>query len=111
LLELEQVTPDRKSIMASRPFGRPVAARHELAEAVAVYVARAAERMRRQHLATANLVVFVETNRFKPSDPQYTGSKAVQLPVASADTGKLIRAAMTALAALTSPAIATRKLA
>jgi DNA polymerase V len=46
-LELEQVTPDRKSIMASRSFGRPVAARHELAEAVAVYVARAAERMRR----------------------------------------------------------------
>jgi DNA polymerase V len=88
-LELEQVTPDRKSIMASRSFGRPVAARHELAEAVAVYVARAAERMRRQHLATANLVVFVETNRFKPSDPQYTGSKAVQLPVASADTGTL----------------------
>jgi DNA polymerase V len=88
-LELEQVTPDRKSIMASRSFGRPVAARHELAEAVAVYVARAAERMRRHHLATANLVVFVETNRFKPSDPQYTGSKAVQLPVASADTGTL----------------------
>jgi hypothetical protein len=56
--------------------------------------------MRRQHFATANLVVFVETNRFKPSDPQYTGSKAVQLPVASADAGKPIRAAMTALAAL-----------
>ena len=60
-------------------------------------MARAAERMRRQHLATANLIVFVETNRFKPSDPQHTGSKAAQLPVATADTGKLIRAALTAL--------------
>ena len=54
----------------------------------------------RQHLATANLIVFVTTNRFKPADPQIAASKGVQLPVATADTGKLIKAAMMALRAL-----------
>ena len=58
--------PDRKSIMASRSFGRPVTALAEMREAVAAYTARAAEKMRRQHLATAHLMVFIETNRFKP---------------------------------------------
>jgi len=45
-LGLEEVTRDRKSIMASRSFGRPIETRHELEEAVAVYAARAAEQMR-----------------------------------------------------------------
>ena len=54
----------------------------------------------RQHLATANLIVFVTINRFKPADPQNAASKGVQLPVATADTGKLIKAAMMALGAL-----------
>jgi DNA polymerase V len=108
-LDLEEVTPDRKSIMASRSFGRPVETRHELEEAVAVYAARAAERMRRQHLAAANLTVFVETNRFKPADPQYAGSKTMQLAVATADTGKLIKAAMTALGRLYRPGYRYKK--
>ena len=64
---LEDVTPNRKSIMASRSFGRPVTVSGEMAEAVATYAARAAEKMRRQHLATASLIVFVETNRFRAS--------------------------------------------
>ena len=47
-LGLEEVTPDRKSLVASRSFGRPVETRRELEEAVSVYTARAAEKMRRQ---------------------------------------------------------------
>ena len=41
-----------------------------LEAAVATYAARAAEKMRRQRLATANLVVFITTNQFKTSDRQ-----------------------------------------
>ena len=83
--------------MASRSFGRPVLLASEMAEAVATYTARAAEKMRRQRLATANLTVFVETNRFKPDQPQHCASQGVQLPVATADTGKLIGAALRGL--------------
>ena len=97
-IAFEDVAPNRKSIVASRSFGRPVQLATEMAEAVATYTARAAEKMRRQGLATANLVVFVETNRFRPDDPQHCASQAVQLPVATADTGKLTAAALRGLA-------------
>jgi DNA polymerase V len=79
-LDLERVTPDRKSIMASRSFGRPVTTLSELQEAVASYTARAAEKLRRQHLATAHLMVFIETNRFKPDDAQHYAARPVRLP-------------------------------
>ena len=90
----------KTSIVASRSFGRPVLRVTEMAEAVATYTARAAEKMRRQGLATANLVVFVETNRFRPDDQQHCASQAVQLPVATADTGKLTAAAIRGLAVI-----------
>jgi DNA polymerase V len=99
-LHLERQIPDRKSIMASRSFGRPVTALPEMREAVASYTTRAAEKLRRQHLATASLMVFVETNRFKPGDPQHCATRAVHLPVATSDSGKLIGAALTGLASV-----------
>ncbi|HTW53386.1 MAG TPA: Y-family DNA polymerase [Stellaceae bacterium] len=99
-LDLERVTPDRKSIMASRSFGRPVTALTELREAVASYTARAAEKLRRQHLATASLMVFIETNRFKPDDAQHYAAWPVRLPVATSDSARLIGAALAGLAAI-----------
>jgi DNA polymerase V len=102
-LDLAEMTPNRKSLIASRSFGRPVEMRHELEEAVSVYTSRAAEKMRRQNLATANIAVWVETNSFKPTDRQYSASKSVSLPVATADTGKLIAAALKGLAMIFKP--------
>jgi DNA polymerase V len=99
-LSLEEVAPDRKSLVASRSFGRPVTSLQEMQEAVASYVARAAEKMRRQSLATGHISVFVETNRFKPHDPQYNASRAMRLPVATADTATLGKAASTLTASL-----------
>jgi DNA polymerase V len=96
-LDLERDIPDRKSIIASRSFGRPVTTLADMREAVAAYTARAAEKLRRQHLATAHLMVFVETNRFKPDDRQHSAARAVQLPVATSDSGKLIGAALAGL--------------
>lgn len=108
-MNLDEGTPDRKSIMASRSFGRPVTTFQELREAVSSYASRAAEKMRRQHLATAHLVVFVQTNRFKPDEPQYDASRAVRLPVATADTGRLLKAAGHALKAIWRPGFSYKK--
>ena len=108
-LGLEEVTPDRKSLVASRSFGRPVETRRGLEEAVSVYTARAAEKMRRQNLATASLAVWVQTNSFKPIERQYSASKAVRLPVATADTGKLIAAATAALGIIFKPGYRYKK--
>jgi DNA polymerase V len=99
-LGFEDITPDRKSIMASRSFGRAVTLRNEMEEAVAAYTARAAEKMRRQNLTTASLQVFVHTNRFRVEDAQHFATQAVQLPVATADTGKLTSAALRGVAAI-----------
>jgi DNA polymerase V len=99
-LSLEEVVPDRKNIMSSRSFGRPVEIRVEMEEAVSTYAVRAAEKMRRQGLAASSLMVFVETNGFRPQDAQYYASQTVTLPSASADTAKIIRAALSGLAAI-----------
>ena len=99
-LDLEREVPDRKSIMASRSFGRPVTALAELREAVACYTARAAEKLRRQNLATASLMVFIETNRFKADEPQHYATRPVRLPVATSDSAKLISVALAGLDAI-----------
>ncbi len=99
-LRLEEVTPDRKSIIASRSFGQAVTTLEHMREAVVAYTARAAEKMRRQRLATSHLVVFLETNPFRAQDPQRNVSRSVHLPVATSDTGRLAGAAVRGLEAI-----------
>ena len=55
---------------------------------------------RRQNLTTASLQVFVHTNRFRIEDAQHFATQSVQLPVATADTGKLTSAALRGIAAI-----------
>jgi DNA polymerase V len=99
-IALEHAPADRKSVMASRSFGKPVTVRHELEEAIASYATRAAEKMRRQNLAVGRLMVFVQTNVFRSQDGQYSREQMVRLPVATADTSKIVRAARLGLNAI-----------
>ena len=93
---LTLAVPANKTILASRSFGRPVLQRQELEEAVASHVARAAEKLRRQSLAANAVMVFAHTNPFRGQDAQYSASRTIGLPVASADTRTLTRAALRA---------------
>lgn len=63
-LSLEQCPPQKKSITCSRSFGVPVDSLREMCEAVAVYMTRAAEKLRRGKLAAGVVTVFINTNRF-----------------------------------------------
>ena len=99
-LEIEDISPPRKSLVASRSFGRPVETLNDMHEAVATYANRAAEKMRKQNLATANIVVFIETNSFRKQDRQYRASQTVNLSVATADSGKITTAALKGLSAI-----------
>jgi DNA polymerase V len=108
-IALEEAPSDRKSIMASRSFGRTVETGEELEEAVATFTSRAAEKLRGQGLAAGRIVVFAHTNHFRPEDPQYHGTQPVRLPVATADTGKLIAAARRGLGALYRPGYRYKK--
>ena len=62
-------------------------------EAVATYMMRAAEKLRRHHVAAGVLTVFLKTSRFT-EEPQYANSVTIPLPVATQDTAELIRYAL-----------------
>ena len=51
---------------------------------------RAAEKLRRYHVAAGVLTVFLMTNRFA-DEPQYSNSVTMPLPVATQDTAELIK--------------------
>jgi DNA polymerase V len=96
-LALEDVTPNKQQIMSSRSFGQPVRELAELEQAVASYVNHACVKLRRQGSAAGAVHVFLQTNRFKPEEPQYHPSVSVPLTVASGDTMTLTRAALAGL--------------
>jgi DNA polymerase V len=96
-LDLEEVLPDKQQIMCSRSFGQYVYDLDELEEAVASYVARAAEKLRKQASLAGALMVFIRTNPFNPKEPQYQRSMTIPLPGATADTRVLVNWALKVL--------------
>ncbi len=98
-IRLEDAPPNRKSITCSRSFGTPVTTQQSLMEAIAFYISRAAERMRRHGLYTRGIYVSVRTNRFR-NDPQYRGSDLRELAMATHDTRELLAVGRTLVATL-----------
>ena len=82
--------PPEKGITVSRTFRHPIESLSELKEALAAYVSMGAEKLRRENAATCALSVFLHTSRFKKED-FYFRIKTIDLPVATMDTGELIR--------------------
>ncbi|MGE7156236.1 Y-family DNA polymerase [Methylorubrum rhodesianum] len=108
-IDLEQDSPDSKTICTSRSFGRYVETFEELAEALTAYVSRAAEKMRRQGLATPAIIVLLNTDKHKPDQPQHDATLHVKLTIATADTGRLIRAALFGLREIYRPGFRYKK--
>lgn len=98
-LPLERCPPPRHSLMVSRSFGRPIMTLTEMREAVATYITRAAEKLRRYRVAARVVTVFLTTNRFTDA-PQYANSVTMPLPVATQDTAELIRYTLQGIAQL-----------
>ena len=92
-LELELVPARRKGCAVTRQFGRRVVGLTEMEQAVAAHVTRLAEKLRREGLATADLVVFYHTSYHDPT-PQRSVSRVANLPEATSDTLALIAAAV-----------------
>lgn len=93
-LALEEVAPPKKQTVSSRSFGQLVHALPDLSEAVANHASSAAEKLRAQGSVCNAIQVFIQTNRFREQDPQYSNSIVIPLPNASADTRLLVRAAL-----------------
>ncbi len=89
--------PARKNIACTRSFSQYITHLPDMQEAVATYVARAAEKLRAQQSAAKIISVFVRTNQFSVKAPQYHRAASITLPTASTDTGELTRYALQAL--------------
>jgi len=89
-LELEEIAPDKKQIVCSRSFSRRLTEYRELAEALAEFCSRAAEKLRYQNSVAGHISVFIRTNPFNPNEPQYQRAAAVTLPSATQDTRVIV---------------------
>ena len=96
-IALEDLAPAKKQIMTSRSFGEMVTSLHGLGQAVSWHVDRAAAKLREQASAASSVYVFVQTNRFRSDNPQYSGRTGIALTDASDDTRELRAAALNGL--------------
>ena len=69
----------KKSILSSRSFGKPLTTLEELNTALIHHVMRAGAKLRDQDQQCRVLQVFVRTNPFDLSQPQYRGSELCAL--------------------------------
>lgn len=88
--ELEEVIPDKKGICCARSFGHKLEREYEIEEALASYVSRVAEKLRKQHSLAKEMAVFIQTNSFSENDKQYTNSSSMKLNYPTSYTPQLI---------------------
>ena len=90
--ELEVKAADKKEIISSRSFGKPVHKLSDLKEAVAVHASRAAEKLRSQRSVATFMSVIIATNPFKEG-AQYSSCLTMRLHEPTSYTPELIQSA------------------
>lgn len=83
----------KKNICTSRSFGYLLTDFDIIREAICNHAASCAQKLRKQNSVCTQVHVFIQTNLHKLDDPQYSRSIAIDLEVASSDSGVIIRAA------------------
>ncbi len=98
VMEMEEALTEKKMIATTRMFGTAVTELSAIKEAVATYVSRAAEKLRRQHSAASIVSVFVVPKEVvEPSGYYRHGNSKTDhavLPYATSLTQELIKPAM-----------------
>ena len=107
LLALDDEIEPQQSIARTRSFGHNVRDLHQLEGAIATFTAQAAAKLRQQEEVAPAIMVFLRTG--KHAHVQHGASTLVRLPQATADTGKLIEAALQGLTEIYDPDFAYRK--
>jgi DNA polymerase V len=108
-MTLEEAAPNKQQIISSRSFGAYVYAIEALGEAVASYIAIAAEKLRSQGSLAGMVQVYIRTNPHAADRPQYQRGLTIPLPDASDDTLRLTRAALWGLKRIYRPGFAYQK--
>jgi DNA polymerase V len=95
-LELEEVAPPRQGMCYARGFGRALYEQKDLAEALATFTSRVAEKLRAQGSAARLMRVWLETDPFRIEAPQYMPATQLTLPPTN-DTPTLVKHAKAGL--------------
>lgn len=107
-INFETTIKQKRGIMTSRQFGKPVTEFQELKEAVAEYASLATEKLRNQNSLCSFVTVTVETDPYK-SKIQYNNSISIGLPQASSYLPEIIKSAQKGLLEIFKPNIAYKR--
>jgi DNA polymerase V len=91
---LEQTPEQRKTLLRSRSFAKPVESWQELSEAIASHATRAAEKLRNEELVARVLHVFFHTSLFNRTDPRNHAHASIELIPPTNVTHTIIKAAL-----------------
>ncbi|MFM7269904.1 MAG: Y-family DNA polymerase [Cyanobium sp.] len=91
-LPLTHEVPPKRETCVSRSFSTPITTAEALRQAVATYLCRAAEKLRRQEQHAGGLTVFVRSSPFDGTS-FYANSATIRLALPSNDTAALLAAA------------------
>jgi DNA polymerase V len=78
-IPLELTPPPRKGLAVSRMFGRKLTDIEPISQALAAYVTRAAEKLRRDRMHARRMQVFLQNSPFTTDEPYYARSIAIHL--------------------------------
>lgn len=100
-LELEELPRNKKQIYCTRSFGKKAKELQPVLEAISLYAARAAEKLRTQKYLVLSMHVFIHTSPFKPNF--HSVSDVVKLPYPTDDTRLITALARETASRLFSP--------
>ena len=92
--KLEETTAPKKQITCSRSFGVLIVSFKNLEQSIALYVTRAAEKLRRQNSYTGSIHIYICTSPFNKKEFCYENSVTVPLPKQTNNTLTLIQFAL-----------------
>ena len=81
----------KKSISNTRTFEADLQTYDELRERITTFTSMGAEKLRQQESMCKKIVVFLETNRFREHDTQYSPSVQMKLPFPTNSTLELVK--------------------
>lgn len=102
-LDVDDAPSPNQQIMCSRSFGEPVRELAALGEVVSQFASRVAEKLRQQHSEAAAVQVFITTSPFRPRDRQHSAGVTLPLLRPTADTRRIVQAALQVLEGIYRP--------
>jgi DNA polymerase V len=108
-IQLEEVSPSKKSIATTRSFKNILNIFNSLEERITTYTLLGAEKLRKQKSCATAIHIFVRSNPFDPNASQYRNGCTLTLPHATDSNFVLNRYALMGLRSIFKPGIEYKK--